>query len=98
MTKGREPRVQRPSDESVRKNILAMLVDTGVDPKELYAEVGIAQPTWSKKTKGRKFTLDELARIADFFAKKKGHPLYGWPFLSYSDSLELEMTKDPDQD
>jgi hypothetical protein len=98
MTKGREPRVQRPSDESVWMNILAMLADTGTDPKELYTEVGIKQPTWSKKTKGRPFTLEELGRIADFFSRKKGRPLRGWPFLSYADSLEFEMLKDTSQD
>lgn len=98
MTKPRAPRIERPTDDSVLKNIKAMLVDTQTDQKEMYTEVGIKQPTWSKKSKGRPFTLDELARIADFFAKKKGRPLRGWPFLSYSDSMEFDSVKGPPSD
>ena len=86
----------RPTRDSVLHNIKQMLVDTSTDQKELFSAIGMSQPTWSKHWRGREFSLEELAAIADFFAKKKKRPLRGWPFLSYADSMELDALKGPD--
>ena len=85
----------RPTRDSVLHNIKVMLADTNTDQKELFTAIGMSQPTWSKHWHWREFSLEELAAIADFFAKKKKRPLRGWPFLSYSDSLEFDALKGP---
>lgn len=95
MAKRRDVGPLRPTRDSVLHNIKAMLVDTGTDQKELFVAIGMSQPTWSKHWNGREFSLEELAAIADFFSKKKGRPLRGWPFLSYADSLEFDALKGP---
>lgn len=60
-----------------------MRVACGLLAKQVASEVGLTEAQWSKKMtlKGSSFSIPELGRLADFFAKKTGRLLIGWPFI-----------------
>lgn len=86
----RTKRPPRYSQDAVRREILGLLADCGVEPKELYTAIGMPQPDWSRRLNGRAFKLEELADIADFFAERKKRALTGWPFVSLAESAILD--------
>lgn len=69
---------------TVTRAIERMRAEAGVERKELFDAVGIAQSQYSKKLSGElsTFSLREFGDIADFFSKRTGRPLIGWPFVA----------------
>jgi hypothetical protein len=68
---------------AVTLRIERMRVACGVERKELFEAVGIAQSQFSKKLTGLRstFSLKEMGDIADFFAARTGRALIGWPLI-----------------
>lgn len=60
-----------------------MRIECGLMAKQIAADVGLSEAAWSKKMSMNQssFSLDELGRVAEAFAKASGKPLTGWPFV-----------------
>lgn len=68
----------------------------GVDVKEIAAELWPKQRepwySWYKKVNLRESQFDnaELSRIADFFSRRSGRSLIGWPYIDEHLADQLE--------
>lgn len=93
MTKPKEagPPLGRYSHDRCLVEIAEMTERSGLDDKAVHLGIGMKQTTYSKKASGgRRFTIEELGRIADFFSRLTGRPLQGWPFVSNDACLQAE--------
>jgi hypothetical protein len=72
----------RYSLDDARFEIAKMRDHLGLQDKDVYLGIGMAQATFSRKMSGaRDFEVSELGDIADFFSRETGRALPGWPFL-----------------
>jgi transcriptional regulator with XRE-family HTH domain len=57
--------------------------ELGLSQKDVAITIDITEPEYSQKKRGidNSFSLDEFGRIAEYFARKSGRPLIGFPFL-----------------
>lgn len=71
--------------------IAAMRDRLDLQDKDIFMSIGMEQANFSRKMSGaRRFTVEELGMIADFFAQKTGRALPGWPFLSDGECKIIE--------
>lgn len=63
--------------------IAAMRDRSGLQDKDIFLSIRMSQTAFSRKMAGaRKFSVEELGRIADFFAARTGRSLPGWPVVT----------------
>jgi hypothetical protein len=63
----------------------------GLQDKDIFMSIGMEQGTFSRKMAGvRRFTVEELGQIADFFAEHTGRRLPGWPFVADAECRIIE--------
>lgn len=57
--------------------------DLGLSQKEVALGSGVTESEYSQKKRGviNSFSLEEFSALAEFFRKKTGRPLIGWPVL-----------------
>lgn len=73
----------RYSKDACTLEIAAMRDRLGLQDKDIFLSIGMAQASFSRKMAGvRRFTVEELGQIADYFAAHTGRVLPGWPFLN----------------
>lgn len=93
MTKRSRGHQSRYSLDRCVLEIAAMRERLKLQDKEIAHEVGISPPQFSHKmtNAGRSsFTVEELGRIADFFAERTGRALLGWPFVPEAALAHIE--------
>lgn len=74
-------------------NILRMLeAELEMDQKELCLGIGMSDTVFSAKKIGARshFYEDEFETIAEFFRRKTGRPLTGFPHLAWQDMLACD--------
>lgn len=71
---------------------IAMMRDRlGLQDKDVFMSIGMEQGTFSRKMAGvRRFTVEELGQIADFFSAQTGRRLPGWPFVTDAECRIIE--------
>jgi hypothetical protein len=91
-------RASRYSMDRCLLEIATMRDHLGLQDKDVFLSIGMTQATFSRKMAGvRKFTVEELGAIADYFAEQTGRTLPGWPLLSeqHCRTLETGRRHDP---
>lgn len=83
MARARKPKPpSRYSMDSAIFEIASMRDRLGLQDKDIFLSVGMTQTAFSRKMAGaRKFTVEEMGRIADYFAQLTGRVLPGWPLV-----------------
>jgi hypothetical protein len=81
----------RYSHDDVLFEIGTMRDHLDLQDKDIYLGIGMTQSAFSRKMTGvRRFTVEEIGDIADFFAGVTGRVLPGWPFLSSKECAYIE--------
>jgi hypothetical protein len=65
----------------------------GLRDRDIYEACGISQPQWAHKmaNAGKShFSLREIGLVADFFARRLGRPLTGWPVIPLAVCDEID--------
>lgn len=84
MARTRKPKPpSRYSMDACIFEIASMRDRLGLQDKDIFLSIRMSQTAFSRKMAGaRKFSVEELGRIADYFAQHTGRVLPGWPVLS----------------
>jgi len=91
MSPGMAPTASRYRMDACILEIAALRDREGLQDKDIFLSIGMEQTTFSRKMSGiRKFSVEELGQIADFFSAHTGRPLPGWPFISETTCAIIE--------
>jgi hypothetical protein len=83
----------RYSLDEVVLEIAKLRMRLGLRDRDLYEACGISQPQWAHKmaNAGKShFSLRELGLVADFFSRRLGRALTGWPVVSLAVCDEID--------
>jgi transcriptional regulator with XRE-family HTH domain len=97
-TKRRRSTAGRYSLDRCIIEIAAMRDARGMQDKEIAHACGISPPQFSHKMANASrssFSVEELGRIADYFAQETGRLLPGWPFVSERECALVERALRP---
>lgn len=77
------------------ERIERMRVACGLEPPDIYRGIGMKQTAWWRKWhgKGSTFSTAELGAIAEFFSRKTGKALTGWPIVDSETSDLLDALR-----